>query len=123
MKYYLLILLSGVLVQNNIFQEKCLEGKYLILFEEKYKNQNGIISFNKENNYERKLLNEKKFSGIIDNQKFRIVLKDKDTPYEIIIVKSSISNDTIPFRTIDIRDKSEQTGDIVIHEGKLIKIK
>ncbi|HRB70961.1 MAG TPA: hypothetical protein PK776_03855 [Flavobacterium sp.] len=122
MKYYLIILLTGVFVHNNFFQEKYLEGKYSILFEEKYNNQNGIIHFNKKS-YERKLLNEKKVSGIIDNQKFRIVLKDKDTPYEIIIVKSSLSNDTIPFRTIDVRDKTEQTGDIVIHEGKLIKIK
>ena len=122
MKYYLIILLTGVFVHNNFFQEKYLEGKYSILFEEKYNNQNGIIHFNKKS-YERKLLNEKKVSGIIDNQKFRIVLKDKDTPYEIIILKSSLSNDTIPFRTIDVRDKTEQTGDIVIHEGKLIKIK
>ena len=122
MKYYLIILLTGVFVHNNFFQEKYLEGKYSILFEEKYNNQNGIIHFNKKS-YERKLLNEKKVSGIIDNQKFRIVLKDKDTPYEIIIVKSSLSNDTIPFRTIDVRDKTEQTGVIVIHEGKLIKIK
>lgn len=114
--------MTGVFVQNNFFQEKYLEGKYSILFEEKYNNQNGIIHFNKKS-YERKLLNKKKISGIIDNQKFRIVLKDKDTPYEIIIVKSSLSNDTIPFRTIDVRDKTEQTGDIVIHEGKLIKIK
>lgn len=121
MRHYLLLLLM-VLGQNVIFQEENLEGKYSMFFEEKYKAQNGIINFNK-GTYERQLSGSKKVYGVISNQKFRIVLKDKDTPYEIIIVKSRLSNDTIPFQTIDIRDQSQPTGDIIIHEGKLIKIR
>lgn len=61
-------------------------------------------------------------SGSIEIQKFRVVLKDENSALEMIIVKSRIDNDTIPFRTMDSTDKSKPTGDIVLHEGKLIKL-
>ena len=110
-----------ILGQSIFFQEINLEGKYSMYFEDEYVNQNCTIDFNKST-YERKLSNGKKVSGTIEIQKLKIVLKDIDTPFEMIMVKSRANNDTIPFRTVDTTNKSKLTGDVVFHKGRLIKI-
>jgi len=100
-------------------QENKLRGRYKIFFEEKYSSQNGIISF-EGNSYKRTLNSKKTVSGTIEYKKYTVALTEANS-YQILIAKSEIGNDSIGFSTIDLSKKVED--DLLINEGKLIRIK
>lgn len=119
MKFLIILLVLPVLVSLTVPHEAGLEGRYKMIFEKEFSSQNGTVSFDKTT-YRRVLVNGESISGKIDYQKFRVVLKDDNDAFQIILSKRAIGKDTIPFSTIDLSKKVE--ADILIHEGKLIKL-
>lgn len=120
MKFLSIILVLPILLDLVVPQEPILKGRYKIVFEKEFSSQNGTVSFDKTS-YKRVLINGKLTSGKIDYQKFRIILKDNDNVLQMILDNDEIGKDTISFSTIDISKKVEP--DILIDEGKLIKLK
>ncbi|PYF72973.1 hypothetical protein [Pedobacter nutrimenti] len=116
---FLSILILSILVSLSAPQEAVLQGRYKMIFEKEFSSQNGTISFDKTT-YRRVRVNSESISGKIDYQKFRVVLKDDNHTFQIILSKRTIGKDTIPFSTIDLSKKVE--ADILINEGMLIKL-
>ena len=120
MNFFKILFVLPLFLSFSSLQEKKLSGSYKIIFEAEYNSQDGIIVF-KDSFYERNC-KSKTIKGNVDYQKFRVILKDEKTSLQMIISKREIGRDTISFSTINL-DKKMESDDIIIHEGKLIKIK
>lgn len=105
-------------------QQNALEGKYKMEFEEKFKSQNSIITFEKEI-YRRKLPDGKIVKGKIEYSDQTILLTDKETSLQMEFFKREMKNDTIYFKTKDLKEveSKNKKGGIAIYSGKLIRLK
>jgi hypothetical protein len=104
-------------------QENVIKGKYVMQFEEEFNSQNCIVNFD-ENIYKRKLSNGKTVKGKIEYSSQKIHLNDKNTSLQMEFNKDEMPNDTIYFKTKDLRKESKDNeGEIVIYSGKLIRMK
>lgn len=119
MNFFKILFVLPLFLSFISLQEKKLSGSYKIIFEAEYNSQDGIIVF-KDSIYERNC-KSKTIKGNVDYQKFRVILKDEKTSLQMIISKREIGRDTISFSTINL-DKKMETDDIIIHEGKLVKL-
>jgi hypothetical protein len=104
-------------------QESTIKGRYEMQFEEEFNSQNCIVNFD-GNIYKRKLSDGKTVKGKIEYSSQRILLKDKNTSLQMEFYKDEMPNDTIYFRTKDLKKKNkDKDGEIVIYSGKLIRVK
>lgn len=102
-------------------QESRIKGKYEMQFEEEFNSQNCIVTFD-GSIYERKLSNGKIVKGKIEYSDQKIFLNDKNTSLQMELYKDEVPNDTIYFKTQNLRKKTkENKGEIVIYSGKLIR--
>ncbi len=103
-------------------EDKKMNGKYKMEYDQNYNLQNGIIIFN-EDTYTRKQLNGKKIKGDVDYQKYFIFLNDKESHLQVKFPRREMGNDTIYFRTTDLSDNSDKEMELTVYAGKLIRIK
>lgn len=90
-------------------------------FEEEFVTQNCIVNFD-DSVYKRKLSNGKTIKGNIEYSNQKILLNDKNTFLQMEFYKEEMPNDTIYFKTRDIRKESnDNKGEIIIYSGKLIR--
>ena len=102
-------------------QEKFkLTGKYQMQYEEKYRSENCLISFN-DSIYVRRLPNGKSIKGHVFYKNFLVSLKDDESNLQMDFLKQEIQKDTIYFGTKDVNEKP--SNGLTINSGKLIKIK
>lgn len=104
-----------------------LNGKYSMIYEEKYSSENGTIEI-KDKEFI-KMMNGQKYEGIIEskNNEFEslFILKTKDSKLEVHIEKESFfESEIIYFRTVDtaIAD-NKKNNSIIVYSGRLEKIK
>lgn len=105
-------------------QDMIIKGKYEMQYEEKFKSQNCVINFEKKT-YRRKLPDGKIVKGKIEYSDETIVLTDKETSLQMEFFKREMKNDTIYFKTKDLKEveSKNKKGGIVIYSGKLIRLK
>ncbi|WGK95143.1 MULTISPECIES: hypothetical protein [Flavobacterium] len=104
-------------------QESMIKGRYEMQFEEEFNSQNCIVNFD-GNIYKRKLSDGKTVKGKIEYSNQRILLKDTNTSLQMEFYKDEMPNDTIYFKTKDLKNKNKgKEGEIVIYSGKLIRVK
>ena len=84
-------------------KQNALEGKYKMEFEEKFKSQNSIITFEKEI-YRRKLPDGKIVKGKIEYSDQTILVIDKETSLQMEFFEREMKNDTIYFKTKDLKE-------------------
>ncbi len=119
---YTLIILSSLFVFFSPPGGKMV-GKYRMEFEQEFSSQNCIITF-KDSIYERKLLKGKfTIVGEIEYKKYSILLKDKNSVYQMEFAKREIEKDTVHFETSKRGDKIIDNKKIIINSGRLIKMK
>jgi len=121
MNYLLFITLitSSVLFQTH---DKKMTGKYKMEYDYSYGLLNGTINFD-DDTYVRVQLNGKKINGDVDYKQYFIFLNDKKSNLQVKFPRREMGNDTIFFRTIDLKDKSDDKQELTIYGGKLIKLK
>ena len=91
-------------------------------FEQQYSSQNCTINF-KDSIYKRLLVKGKIISGTIEYKKYSILLKDKDSDFQMEFAKRELGKDTIYFETRKTNNISIDNGKIIINSGKLIRMK
>jgi hypothetical protein len=120
-KLILISLLYSLVCGFILPQEIKIKGRYEMQFEEEFVSQNCTIKFNK-NYYKRKLSSGKTIIGKIEYSNQKIILKDKNTNLQMEFYKEELANDTIYFRTKNIKNLREDiSGEIIIYSGKLIQ--
>ncbi|WP_177733527.1 hypothetical protein [Flavobacterium inviolabile] len=122
MKY---LIITGLFIFSflNDAQEEKMNGSYKMEFGQKFQSENGIIIFN-DSIYERKLLNGKKINGKIEYKKFHLLLKDNNSDLQMSFSRKEMLKDTIYFATKVLSNhKVENSNNIIINNGSLIKIK
>lgn len=113
-----LVICGFILSQDNM-----IKGKYKMQFEEGFNAQNCTVNFD-DNIYKRKLSNGKTVKGKIEYLKEKVFLTDKNTSFQMEFYREEMTNDTIYFRTKDLKKKiKDKEGEIIIYSGQLIKIK
>lgn len=118
----LIIICSILFTYFNQNQEVKLHGKYKMEFEEKFKEQNCVVTFN-DSLYSRKLPNGKTIKGKVTYRKYHISLKDEKTNLQMDFAKMQIGRDTIFFGTKDVSIVDKNKSDIHIDNARLIKLK
>ena len=103
-------------------QQNSIVGKYKMEFEEKYNSHNCYVNFENDK-YERKLIDGKIVKGKIDNLEKKIILTDENTFLQMEFFKRELSNDTVYFKTKNLKEEHVPKKGIVIYSGKLIRIK
>jgi tRNA G26 N,N-dimethylase Trm1 len=104
-------------------QESKIKGRYEMQFEEEFVSHNCMVNFD-GSVYKRKLSNGKIIKGTIEYSNQKILLNDKNTFLQMEFYKEEMPNDTIYFKTSDIRKESnDNKGEIIIYSGKLIRKK
>ena len=126
MKHLLFVLLFSTFVNaQKKPQEIKLEGKYKMEYKAQYASENCIIKI-KDKLYEKKLSDDSKRKGKIEEQKLKfgklLILKDNGSELEVEMDGETYKHsDTIYFRTRKINKKNED--ELTIYGAKLIKIK
>jgi len=105
-------------------QDSKLKGRYIMEYEENFNSENCIIKFN-DHIYERHLVNGKIVKGKIEYSEQKVFLNDKKTSLQMEFYKDEMRNDTIYFKTKDLKkvETNNKKGAIVIYSGKLIRMK
>lgn len=102
MKLIITLTMLSVLLYSPV-QQNAIKRRYKMEFEEKFKSQNSVITFEKEI-YRRKLPDGKIVKGKIEYSDQTILVIDKETSLQMEFFEREMKNDTIYFKTKDLKE-------------------
>ncbi|WP_318641918.1 HNH endonuclease [Flavobacterium ardleyense] len=102
MKLIITLTMLSVLLYSPV-QQNAIKRRYKMEFEEKIKSQNSVITFEKEI-YRRKLPDGKIVKGKIEYSDQTILVIDKETSLQMEFFEREMKNDTIYFKTKDLKE-------------------
>jgi hypothetical protein len=121
MKFYFFIPIISIFLFQK--QNPHLEGKYKLVYDNRYYLPSSIITFKDSSYIKRTSDNYYLNDGNIKYHRYLATMVDKHSNLQIEFSKENIEKDTIHFSTKDLNGKSPSYMEISVNTGKLIKIK